>query len=143
MKQYYVVAAVITRENERGEIEVFCAQRPGPKSGCSLDETCYKWEFPGGKIEAGETPSQALQREIREELNACIEVGNCIITVQHQYQECSITLDAFFCTLLSKHITLKEHIDAHWISPQNLQSLSWAAADIPVAAKVARLLAQR
>ena len=117
--------------------KILIAQR---KHGKSME---YKWEFPGGKIEAGETPSQALQREIREELNACIEVGNCIITVQHQYQECSITLDAFFCTLLSKHITLKEHVDAQWTSPQNLQSLSWAAADIPVAAEVARLLSQR
>src|SRR5574344_1687414 len=72
---YEVVAAVITRTASDGTTEIFCAQRPGPKPGRAANETNYKWEFPGGKIEKGETREQALAREIREEFDTEINVG--------------------------------------------------------------------
>lgn len=123
MKHYNVVAAVIEHEDK-----ILCVQRGQTK----YDYTAYKYEFPGGKIEPGETPRQALHREILEELKYDIEVGEQLITVNHQYPDFSITMTAFRCTALHSHPTLTEHISAQWLKPAEMTSLDWAEADKPI-----------
>lgn len=132
---YEVVAAVITRAAPDGTTQIFCAQRPGPKPNREPNETNYKWEFPGGKIEAGESREAALAREIHEEFGANIIVGDFITTVNHEYKTFCITMHAFYCTLATSDETLelKEHLHSKWLSCAELQSLDWAAADAPIA----------
>ncbi len=91
-----------------------------------------RWEFPGGKLEEGETPQQALAREIQEELDSVITVGAHVMTVNHQYQTFSITMHAYLCTLISGHLELEEHLAARWLDKTNLYSVDWADADIPI-----------
>jgi 8-oxo-dGTP diphosphatase len=138
MPHYEVCAAVITRTSPSGITEIFCAQRPGPKPGREPNETNYKWEFPGGKVEPGETRQQALAREISEEFGTDVMVGNYITTVEHEYEKFSITMHAFYCTVISGSLTLREHLDSKWLSPGSLAQLDWAAADIPVMQCVAK-----
>ena len=118
MKTIRVVAAII-----RDKGRIFATQRGyGPyKDG---------WEFPGGKIEPGETPEEALKREIREELDTEIEVGAPAGRVEYDYPEFHLSMDCFFCTLLSGSLTLKEHEAARWLSPAELDSVSWLPADL-------------
>jgi 8-oxo-dGTP diphosphatase len=134
---YAVVAAVITRSSEDGTTELFCAQRPGPKPGKEPNGTNCKWEFPGGKTEPGETRQQALAREIREEFGTEIAVGAYIMTVEHEYASFSITMHAFYCTVLNGSLPLKEHLDSKWLPRPELVQLDWAVADIPVMQAVA------
>lgn len=117
MKTIRVVAAII-----RDKGRIFATQRGyGPyKDG---------WEFPGGKIEPGETPEEALKREIREELDTEIEVGEPAGHIEYDYPEFHLSMDCFFCTLLSESLTLKEHEAARWLSPAELDSVSWLPAD--------------
>lgn len=117
MKTIRVVAAII-----RDKGRIFATQRGyGPyKDG---------WEFPGGKIEPGETPEEALKREIREELDTEIEVGEPAGHIEYDYPEFHLSMDCFFCTLLSGRLTLKEHEAARWLSPAELDSVSWLPAD--------------
>ena len=121
-KSIEVVAAVI--KNENGEI--FCTQRnlEKPLGG--------KWEFPGGKIEIGETLPEALVREIKEEFDAEITVGDFIMTVEHSYLDKDIKLNAFWCKLSSGTLVLKEHNDYKWLHIKDIKDLDWADADIPV-----------
>lgn len=150
-KHFEVVAAVIVQKsytdttllngdtsvtNNNANEKIFCAQRPGPKPGKEVNETNYKWEFPGGKIEKGETRETALEREIREEFGATIEVGNFIMTVEHEYKNFCITMHAFYCTFLAGSPELKEHLESAWVNPKLLTFLDWAAADIPIMKKV-------
>lgn len=132
MTHYEVAAAVITRSAADGTTEIFCAQRPGPKAGRKQNETDYKWEFPGGKIEPGETRQQALVREIREEFDTEIAVGNYITTVEHQYETFGITMHAFYCTVINGNLTRREHLDSKWLPRTELYQQDWAAADVPV-----------
>lgn len=90
------------------------------------------WEFPGGKIEPGETPQEALVREIREELDAEIRVGELIRTIEFDYPSFHLSMDCFWCELASDHIELKEHESARWLTKNNLRSLNWLPADLTI-----------
>lgn len=119
-KSIDVVGAVILADGK-----VLCAQRGphGPLGG--------KWEFPGGKVEGGESPRQALEREIGEELLCVVNVGEEVTTTRHEYDFAVITLTTFFCQLLHGEPQLTEHSAVEWLSPANLHELDWAPADIP------------
>jgi len=129
MKHYEVVAAVFIKDNK-----VFCAQRKD--SG----ETAKKWEFPGGKIESGETRQEALVREIYEELSARITVGDYLMTVEHAYTTFSLTMHAYLADITEGKLTLSEHLDSKWLSREELYSVDWAGADVPIVEKVAGML---
>ena len=118
MKKIRVVAAII--EREAGYI--FATQR---------GYGTYKdwWEFPGGKIDPGETPEQALVREIKEELDTDIRVGEYLITVEHDYPEFHLTMDCFMCEILSGTLTLIEHEAARWLPVDNMWQVKWLEAD--------------
>ena len=120
MKSIRVVAAVI-RDKDR----IFATQRGyGNYKGW--------WEFPGGKIEAGETPQEALKREIREELDTLVEVGNLIACVEYDYPEFHLSMDCFWCTILEGNLHLNEAEDARWLTNENLMSVKWLPADLEV-----------
>lgn len=119
-KEIHVVGAVIESNNK-----ILCAQRGPDKSLGNL------WEFPGGKIEAGETKREALEREIKEELLCSIEVNERITTTRYEYDFGFVTLTTFHCKLISGVPTLTEHIDVKWLPISDLKSLNWAPADLP------------
>ena len=116
-KHYEVVAALIEKDDL-----IFCSKR-GPKGECA-----YKWEFPGGKIEQGETKEEALKREIKEELDGEVIVEKYITTVNHEYDTFSITMHVYKCSLLD-HLVLKEHIDCKWVKKEELMNIDFAEAD--------------
>lgn len=120
-----VVGAVIVRDGD-----VLCAQR-GP-----MGSLPGMWEFPGGKTEDGETPREALEREIREELQCDVLVGEEITSTTHEYEFGIVTLTTFYCELRSGEPQLTEHADVAWLSPAELDSLDWAPADIPAVEKI-------
>lgn len=127
-KHVEVVAAVIESNQE-----CLCVQRGQHK----YDYLACKYEFPGGKVEKDETPEEALQREIAEELLANISVEKLIIKVSHSYPDFDVTLKAFLCHFKSEvKFTLTEHISAKWLSYVELGSVEWAAADIPIVNKL-------
>ena len=128
MKTIEVVAAIIVRGGE-----VFATQRGyGQWQGW--------WEFPGGKIEPGESHLDALKREIREELNAEIEVGELLETVEWDYQEFHLTMHCFICNLMSESLHLNEHEAATWLNLENLRSVKWLPADEILLDKIAEYL---
>ncbi len=127
MKKIEVVAAIIKHGNE-----ILCAQRAENR----LPYISKKFEFPGGKIEAGETREEALQRELTEELNLTTEIKAPFMTVIHEYPDFELTMHSFICEVDNKDITLKEHIDSKWLTLENLQSIDWAAADLPIVNKL-------
>ncbi|MCF0202803.1 MAG: (deoxy)nucleoside triphosphate pyrophosphohydrolase [Bacteroidaceae bacterium] len=120
MKHYNVVCAVVVHEGK-----ILCMRRP--KKGSP--STAGKWEFPGGKTEVGEQPEDALRRELREEMDYEVKVGKLITTVEYQYPDFSITLQAFLCSADNTTFNRKEHIDHRWCQPHELPKLDWAAAD--------------
>ena len=116
MKQIEVVAAVLVRQGK------FLATQRG------YGEFRGYWEFPGGKIEVGESREEALQREIREELETEICVGEHLITVDYDYPSFHLTMHCFLCSLLSDAMVLKEHGGALWLSPDELHTVTWLPA---------------
>ncbi len=94
------------------------------------------WEFPGGKIETGETPREALQREIEEELRCDVRVGAQVATTSHAYDFGVVTLTTFYCGLVSGNPTLTEHEAVQWLPPAELGRLAWAPADVPAVQKI-------
>ncbi len=132
MKQIHVAAAIIIQEQS-----ILIAQRKD--SG----ELARKWEFPGGKLEEGESGEQAIAREIREELSLEISVERHFMQVSHQYSTFHLTMDAYLCRMKSGEITLSEHLDSRWITPEQLMQPDWAAADIPIAEELQTYLKER
>ena len=118
-----VVAAVIHLKGK-----VICVRR-GPNVQEFISD---KWEFPGGKVEVGESREEALVREIREELSVDIEVSEFLMTVEHTYPDFHLTMHVFRCVLIQGEITLNEHVALKWLSIDELDQLEWAAADVPV-----------
>ena len=112
------VAAAIIIDNKK----VFATQR-------GYGEFKDGWEFPGGKIEQGETPGQALRREIKEELDIEIEVGELLDTVEYDYPSFHLTMHCFSCTIKSGKLILKEHEAAKWLTRESLDSVDWLPAD--------------
>ena len=122
-KKVEVVAAVIMHNQK-----ILCVQR-------SENKYAYiskKFEFPGGKMEEGETKKQTIIREIKEELNMDIVPGEQLKTVEHEYPDFNLTMHSFISECLSTEVFLSEHIDYKWLSVSELESLDWAAADLPI-----------
>ena len=124
MKTIEVVAAVI--KDSKGLI--LAVQR----GESSKEYISKKWEFPGGKIEEGESLRQALQRELTEELKIEATVAELVTTVDHTYPDFRLIMHAFHCEITSGQLTLTEHLDMKWLPKNELRNLDWAAADIPI-----------
>lgn len=120
MKQVEVVAAVIERDGK-----IFATQR-------GYGEYKDWWEFPGGKIESGETQCDALKREIMEELNTEINIDKFLLTINYDYPNFHLTMHCFLCSVISGNLELLEHENARWLSPSELKSVEWLPADIEV-----------
>ena len=130
-KHIEVVAAIIVRDHR-----IFTTQRGYGK---------WKdwWEFPGGKIEHGETPEDALKREIREELATEIEVDELLTTVEYDYPKFHLTMHCYLCTIISGDLSLLEHEDARWLAIDELDSVKWLPADKDVIEKLSTTFAMQ
>lgn len=128
MKTINVVAAVIMKEGK-----VFATQR-------GYGEFKDGWEFPGGKVEAGESPEEALRREIREELEVEVNVGDFIDTIEYDYPAFHLSMKCYACTIAGGSPHLLEHEAARWLSADQLDSVAWLPADITLIPKIAGLL---
>ena len=129
MKTIRVVAAVIKATNEKGEPMIFATQR-------GYGDFKGGWEFPGGKIEEGETPQEALVREIREELETEIAVGELIDTIEYDYPTFHLSMDCFWAEIVSGDLVLKEHEAAKWLTKDELDTVEWLPADIGLIEKL-------
>lgn len=129
MKTIRVVAAVIKAMNDNGEKIIFATER-------GYGEFKGGWEFPGGKIEPGEMPQQALCREIMEELDTKIQVGDLIDTIEYDYPAFHLSMDCFWCEVLSGNLVLKEHEAARWLTSDELDSVEWLPADVTLIDKI-------
>ena len=133
MKVVKVVAAVIKAVNENGEPIVFATQR-------GYGDYKDGWEFPGGKIEEGETPQEALKREIMEELDTEISVGEYIDTIEYDYPTFHLSMDCFWCEVVEGHLVLKEHEAAKWVSKIQIDDVDWLPADVTIIEKIKKAL---
>lgn len=124
MKTIRVVAAVI-----RSEDKIFATAR-------GYGEFKGQWEFPGGKIEPGETPEVALAREIKEELETEIKVGELIHTIEYDYPAFHLSMDCFWCEIIKGDLVLKEAEDAKWLTKDHLYDVKWLPADITLIEKI-------
>lgn len=128
MKTIKVVAAIILKDRK-----VFATQR-------GYGEFKDGWEFPGGKIEAGETPQEALVREIREELDTEVAVGELLDTVEWDYPAFHLSMDCFVCSIVSGDLHLREHEAARWLSKDQLYDVEWLPADVRLIPQIESLL---
>ena len=124
MKTIRVVAAIIIDDGK-----VFATQR-------GYGEFKDGWEFPGGKIEQGETPQEALVREIKEELEAQIAVGELIDIIEYDYPTFHLSMDCFWAELVSESLVLKEHTEARWLTKEELDFVKWLPADVTLIEKI-------
>lgn len=129
MKTIRVVAAVIKAMNDNGKKIIFATER-------GYGEFKGGWEFPGGKIEPGETPQQALCREIMEELDTKIQVGDLIDTIEYDYPAFHLSMDCFWCEVVSGNLVLKEHEAARWLTSDEFDSVEWLPADVTLIDKI-------
>lgn len=128
MKKIEVVAAIIKKGDR-----VFATQR-------GYGDWKDWWEFPGGKMEPGETPEEALKREIREELDAEISVDKFLETIDYDYPQFHLTMHCFLCSLVGEALHLNEHEAARWLSAQNLNTVEWLPADLTLIANLQKEL---
>lgn len=133
MKTVKVVAAIIKAVNENGETIIFATQR-------GYGDFKGGWEFPGGKIESGETPQEALKREIIEELDTEVSVGELMDTVEYDYPQFHLFMDCFLCQIVRGNLVLKEHEAARWLTKDELNNVEWLPADITLIEKIRNLL---
>lgn len=133
MKTVKVVAAIIKAVNENGETIIFATQR-------GYGDFKGGWEFPGGKIESGETPQEALKREIIEELDTEVSVGDLMDTVEYDYPQFHLSMDCFWCQIVRGNLVLKEHEAARWLTKDELNNVEWLPADITLIEKIRNLL---
>ena len=124
MKTIDVVAAIIEKDGE-----ILATQR-------GYGEFEGGWEFPGGKVEAGEAPEQAIVREIKEELNADIAVGSFLVQVEHDYPAFHLSMKCYLCTLKDPSFELLEHHAAKWLDLEHIESVDWLPADVKVVSAV-------
>ncbi|WP_025764061.1 (deoxy)nucleoside triphosphate pyrophosphohydrolase [Dyadobacter tibetensis] len=127
MKKIEVVAGIVYYKDL-----ILCVQRPKNKF-LYISE---KFEFPGGKIEDGESKEAALHRELSEELNISINIKSLFLTVEHEYPDFELTMHGFICEAETRELTLIEHIDCKWLGISDLKKLDWAAADLPIVNKL-------
>jgi 8-oxo-dGTP diphosphatase len=125
MKVIKTVAGVIRNENG----EILCTLRDKGK----YEYVSFKWEFPGGKIEEGETNEEALVRELREELEIVVDIEKFFYQVEHDYPDFHLSMALYDCKLISKEMKMNVHKGIKWLSPKDMMTLDWAPADIPVA----------
>lgn len=128
-----VVAAIIRSTNEHGESIIFATQR-------GYGDFKGGWEFPGGKIEEGETPQKALVREIKEELETDITVGELIDTIEYDYPAFHLSMDCFWAEIISGELVLREHEAAKWLTKDELDSVEWLPADITLIEEIRKSL---
>lgn len=128
MKTIRVVAAVIRKDDK-----IFATQR-------GYGELKGGWEFPGGKIEDGETPQEALKREIEEELDTEILVGELIDTIEYDYPTFHLSMDCFWCEIVEGKLVLKEHEAARWLDRKTIDDVEWLPADVTLVGKIKELL---
>ena len=128
MKTIKVVAAIICNDMERKNRIFATARGYGDLKG--------GWEFPGGKVEPGETPQQALKREIMEELSTEIKVGELIDTIEYDYPTFHLSMDCFWAEIVSGDLVLTEHKAAKWLTKDELDSVDWLPADITLIGKI-------
>ena len=128
MKTIHVAAAIIIKNHK-----LFATQR-------GYGDFKDSWEFPGGKIEPGESPQEALKREIQEELATEIEVGNHIDTIEYDYPTFHLSMDCYLCSVISGKLDLLEHENAAWLTKATLRTVNWLPADISILDKVEKLL---
>ena len=129
MKTVKVVAAVIKAVNKNGKPMIFATQR-------GYGEFKGGWEFPGGKIEVGETPQEALKREIMEELDTEISVGELVDTIEYDYPGFHLSMDCFWCEIVKGDLVLKEHENAKWLTKEHLDEVEWLPADVILIDKI-------
>ena len=130
-KKKVVVVAAIIKHNEK----ILCVQRGDNK----LEYISRKYEFPGGKIELGETREQTVIREIQEELKIDITPNQDYLTVEYEYPDFFLTMHSFICSCDYPTVQLTEHIDYKWLNISELKGLDWAGADIPIVDKLTRI----
>ena len=127
MKHIEVVAGIIEYDGK-----ILCMERAQGK----YDYVSFKWEFPGGKIEVGETKEEALKRELREEMEMDIDIISHFLDVHHEYPDFTMNMYSFKCIAKNKDFKMNVHNDFKWLNKEDLLSLDWAAADLPIVTKI-------